>query len=564
MRIAPRPDGGGLGRRGGWGRRERVGRGPPGALQRRLDGLAGARRAGGVTAQPGRGQVDDLGPPRRGEHGQPVAEQLRARPAGARAVQEQVEPVAEQGVERGGIAQRRRVVGPGGPRQRVVPDHPDPQPPRLLERSEPLGEPGRLRLPDPPVVVPVAVGHGHRRVEGGHRDPQLRHGEERPRLRVVEDGPLEAVVEVGEQLGPQLQLGEVRFDRRPFAGLARVEVGLARRTGHVPRARHDDHPARVEAERDPQPDEERPRLVQLSWPSRLGDVPAHDQQVGCGDARVGQLGDLGLDPVLQVARGDRLVGIDEPAPEAGSRHVQQRDAVGGPARGGRERGRGDRRAAGPAAVRSRRRPRIRRGAAGQCGASGAGADDLGQPGQQHGGRGAGVGQAPEVDRREGGRDTGERPVLDPDRDQPGGVGPQGDLALRGAAARAEVGARQHREGHGRAAHPALGEVLDRRADRQVPRSQQRPEPGDLQLPRDPRRPPLVGRAVAHEDIDRRAVTCVIGSPRHVRQYVATTHERSASSEVVLPIPRRLGCCSRRPRRSTGSGSACSPQACCAW
>ena len=253
VRIAPRPDGGGLGRRGGWGRRERVGRGPPGALQRRLDGLAGARRAGGVTAQPGRGQVDDLGPPRRGEHGQPVAEQLRARPAGARAVQEQVEPVAEQGVERGGIAQRRRVVGPGGPRQRVVPHHPDPQPPRLLERSEPLGEPGRLRLPDPPVVVPVAVGHGHRRVEARHRDPQLRHGEERPRLRVVEDGPLEAVVEVGEQLGPQLQLGEVRFDRRPFAGLTRVEVGLARRTGHVPRARHDDHPTRVDAERDPQP-----------------------------------------------------------------------------------------------------------------------------------------------------------------------------------------------------------------------------------------------------------------------------------------------------------------------
>ena len=88
------------------------------------------------------------------------------------------------------------------------------------------------------------------------------------------------------------------------------------------------------------------------------------------------------------------------------------------------------------------------------------------------------------------------------------VGPQCHLALRGGAARAEVGPGEDRDDNRGAAHPALYEVLDRRAVRQVPRPQQRPESANLQLPRDPRRPALIGRAVAHEDIDRRAVTCL--------------------------------------------------------
>jgi len=61
--------------------------------------------------------------------------------------------------------------------------------------------------------------------------------------------------------------------------------------------------------------------------------------------------------------------------------------------------------------------------------------------------------------------------------------------------RAEVSPGEYRDDNCGAAHPALYEVLDRRAGRQVPRPQQRPEPGNLQLPRDPRRPAPIGRAV---------------------------------------------------------------------
>ena len=296
--------------------------------------------------------------------------------------------------------------------------------------------------------------------ERGDRHPQLRHGEERPRLRVVEDGPFEAVVEVGEQLGPQLQLGEVGLDRRPVAGLARVEVGLARRARHVSRARHDDHPTRVEAERDPQPDEERPRLVQLARPSRLGDVAAHDEQVGRGNARVGQLRDLGLDPVLQIARGDRLVGVDEPAPEPRARDVQQRETFvarawragsregrsgcGGSARAAAPLGRGPGGCAtGQRDVRSRAPTTSASRASSAAVAARASATPAGRPWAA---RPSSRRAAPSSTRTVTSRAASVA---------------QGHLALRGAAAGAEVGPREDCDDHGGAAHPALDEVLDR-------------------------------------------------------------------------------------------------------
>ncbi|MGH3915641.1 MAG: hypothetical protein ACRDTC_19875 [Pseudonocardiaceae bacterium] len=70
-------------------------------------------------------------------------------------MQQQVEPASQQSIEGAHVAQQGG-VGPHPPAAGIgiVADDPDPQPLGILERTQPLGEPGGLRLSDPAVYNP--------------------------------------------------------------------------------------------------------------------------------------------------------------------------------------------------------------------------------------------------------------------------------------------------------------------------------------------------------------------------------------------------------------------------
>jgi hypothetical protein len=65
---------------------------------------------------------------------------------------------------------------------RVVVHRPQPQPAPIPVSGQALGEPAQLLLPDPAIVVSVAVAHDHGGVQAGHHHREVGHLEQRPRL----------------------------------------------------------------------------------------------------------------------------------------------------------------------------------------------------------------------------------------------------------------------------------------------------------------------------------------------------------------------------------------------
>ena len=221
-------------------------------------GLAGSRAAVAPAAQPVRGDAQDLARP-----GRPRAAPAAGRRASSALVPPGPGPCRSR-LSRGPSSRSsvpasrsvRRVGGPpDAPGQRVVPDHPDPQPAVLLVRGAAARRTRRPAPRRPAVVVLRPVALRPWSSSARRPPPQVRHGEQRPGLRVSKTGR-RAPVELVEQPA-EAPLGPVR---RAGVAVPASQRGSRPGTppGHVPRCRDDDQPARVEAEQHPQPGEERP------------------------------------------------------------------------------------------------------------------------------------------------------------------------------------------------------------------------------------------------------------------------------------------------------------------
>src|SRR5262249_27827687 len=130
-----------------------------------------------VLARSGRGHRDQAGAKLEG---------LAA--AGPRAVQQQAEPGPPRPVERVRVTQERLMLSS---RQWSMTDYGYPEPAFLLKRSELPGEPVRLLLANPAVLVLGPVAAGQCRVQRGDRHAQVRNLEQRPGLRALDDGAVQ-------------------------------------------------------------------------------------------------------------------------------------------------------------------------------------------------------------------------------------------------------------------------------------------------------------------------------------------------------------------------------------
>jgi hypothetical protein len=494
---------------------------PPQAPAVRQD--LGVAQLGAVTspaAQTAGGHLDDLvaaGGERR-QARQPVQVPHLLGPAPAvTAVQEKVEAGAEQALHRGGVAES------GTWR---MSDRPDAQP--AFVPAQPLGEPGRLGLPDEAVVVLLTVAHRDRGVQPGDDGPQLGHLEQRPGLGAVEGRAVQALVDLLEEGGEVPPLRPVRRPGAHVVGLAGREVRPARGLGHVPRPGDDEEPSRFETQQHPKPGQERQRLLALPDAARLGQVAGHHEQVRAGHPGVGQPGQVGPDARLELARVQRLVRLGQPAAEPRPRHMQHGDRRRA-SRPGRRRERGGGRRGAP---RPRRpygllggRGGLRRegggveGEPGLLDRLGAAGEGLPDPGEQQPPGLIRVGDSQEVDPCDGGQQPFQRAVLQPDGDElvggVAGVGAQRRLPLQPAVPGLEVVAGQHGDDQVGLAHAPVHEVDEVGPRHEVPRLEHRAVSRGLELPGDPRRPALVGGGVADEDLRPRVLPPAHTAPRAV-------------------------------------------------
>jgi hypothetical protein len=265
-----------------------------------------------------------------GRQHQQVAEPVPLGVVGV-AVQEEVQPRGQDLLQVGGVAQVL-VVGHRAPDDVVV-QHPDPQPAALLERAQALGEPAELPLPDPAMVVAVAVALGHGGVQPGDHQPQLGQLEQGPRLVDVEADGLLALVEAVEHGCEQLPLGPEGHLGLLLVGFALEEVGLAGGAADVVVAGDDQHPAPGQPQGLAERLQERPHLLELARPGPLGQVAGDHHQVGVEPVGGGQPAQIDVEareqrvPVL-VVDGQAAAAEQMVAPELRVGKVQQRDRIG--------------------------------------------------------------------------------------------------------------------------------------------------------------------------------------------------------------------------------------------
>ena len=204
-------------------------------------------------------------------------------------------------------------------------DYGYPEPAFLLEGSELPGEPVRLLLANPAVLVVGPVAAGQCRVQRGDRHAQVRHLEQRPGLRALEDSAVETLVELMEQAGVVPPLGPVRRLRLHVVGLAAGEVRTAGGPGDVVQAGNDHQVLRLQAEERAEPGEELQGLLALPQAAGFHQVAGDHHEVGPGQAGRRAPGHVGPDPFLQPGGGHPVTRAVRPGPEPGPGHLKQGD-----------------------------------------------------------------------------------------------------------------------------------------------------------------------------------------------------------------------------------------------